>query len=110
MKINIPGIPQVRRYANEHGFIADMIYDELLGVQHEAVIVDLADPTRHKRIPPDTAYELLLTPIFRGGKLIYQAPTLAETRQHTRQQLAHLHAGIKRLVNPHEYPAGLDMA
>ena len=32
LKINIPGRQQVRRYADDAGFIADMIYDESLGV------------------------------------------------------------------------------
>jgi len=107
VKINVPGILQVRRYSDDNGFIADMIYDELLGVGSD-VIVDPADPVRRKQIPADTPYEFLLAPIFRAGKLVYEIPALDATRRRTQEQLAHLHPGIKRLVNPHEYPAGLE--
>jgi len=34
-------------------------------------------------------------------------PTLEESRRHCRSQLDGFHAGIKRLVNPHDYPAGV---
>ena len=51
-----------------------------------------------------------MVPIFRAGQQVYREPTLEETRERTRQQLALLHRGIKRLVNPHQYPAGLELA
>jgi nicotinate phosphoribosyltransferase len=35
-------------------------------------------------------------------------PALAASRQRTSDQLAHFHAGVKRFVNPHEYPVGLE--
>ena len=51
----------------------------------------------------------LLVPIFRRGQLVYQPPTLKETRERTQQQLAMLSSSIKRSVNPHQYPAGLEL-
>ena len=55
-------------------------------------------------------WEELLVPIFRQGRQVYQEPTLPEIRSRTQQQLEFLHAGIKRPVNPHQYPAGLELS
>jgi nicotinate phosphoribosyltransferase len=47
-------------------------------------------------------------PVVRNGKIVYDVPPLARTRERTLDQLNHLHAGLKRLVNPHRYPVGLE--
>src|SRR5204862_263026 len=67
-----------------------------------------ADPIRRKTVPAGTPGEDLLVPIFRGGRRVYEGPPLAAVRARTGEQLARLHAGIKRFLNPHLYPAGLD--
>jgi nicotinate phosphoribosyltransferase len=108
VKISTPGIHQVRRFHTEHEFIGDMIYDELLGIEEDPTIVDPADPTRRKRIPPDTQFTDLLVPVLRTGKQVYDVPSLEDARSRARDQLSHLHPGIKRFVNPHQYPAGLE--
>jgi len=51
----------------------------------------------------------LLIPIIRQGRLIYQLPSLGEVRQRTQAQLGLFHSGVKRLVNPHVYPVGLEL-
>jgi len=50
-----------------------------------------------------------LAPIFRQGRLVFQQPPLAEVRQRVQHQLAMLHPGMKRSINPHQYPAGLEL-
>ena len=45
---------------------------------------------------------------MRQGKVIYEAPPLGQTRERTQAQLAHFHGGIKRFVNAHQYPVGLE--
>ncbi len=50
----------------------------------------------------------MLLPVFQKGKLVYQSPKIQELRQRTQDQLAHFHDGIKRFLNPHEYPVGLE--
>lgn len=107
-KINTPGLLQVRRYSDDSGFVADMIYDEETGVTDPWLVIDPADPTRCKRIPEGTPHAPLLVPVFRRGKLVYASPTLDDSRARTLDQLRNLHPGIKRLLNPHEYPAGLE--
>jgi nicotinate phosphoribosyltransferase len=45
--------------------------------------------------------------VVRGGRVVYQAPPLAATQARARDQVARLHPGIRRFVNPHQYPVGL---
>jgi nicotinate phosphoribosyltransferase len=45
---------------------------------------------------------------MRGGKVVYNAPSLDAIRARAQRQLSMLHAGIKRFENPHQYPAGLE--
>jgi nicotinate phosphoribosyltransferase len=108
VKTSLPGMLQVRRFHRDGQFLADMIYDERLGTAADRPIVHPADPRRRKRIPPGTPHVDLLEPVVRGGNLVCEVPSLEHARQRCREQLGSLHPGIKRLVNPHEYPAGLD--
>jgi len=108
-KVSNPGIQQVRRFYSDKEFIADSIYDLETPMTGEFVIVDPLDATRRKHIPAGTTFEDLLVPIFRGGRLVNAGPTLAEIRQRTLVQLEHFHSGVKRFVNPHAYPVGLEL-
>lgn len=107
-KVSIPGILQVRRFTRASEFVGDMIYSEDLPPADARVLVDPHDATRRKAIAPDAHAEDLLVPVFRRGRLVYPEPALADIRARARGQLARLHAGVKRLLNPHEYPVGLD--
>ena len=104
-KVSVPGVLQVRRY---HGFAGDQIFD--VADSPSRTLVDMLDATRRKTIPAGVSYEDLLVPVVRGGKTVYGAPPLAESRERTKAQLAALHPAVKRLVNPHAYPVGLDKA
>jgi len=108
IKISNPGLLQVRRYENESGYVADAIYDEVTGISADCTIVDPMDLTRRKTMPAGLKHTELLTPVLREGKLVHAAPSLDETRDHARVQLSKFHAGIKRFVNPHQYPVGLE--
>jgi nicotinate phosphoribosyltransferase len=72
------------------------------------VIVDPADPTRRREIAAGTAGEDLLVPIFRRGRRVWNAPPLASVRDRTRDELSRFHAGVKRFLNPHRFPVGLE--
>jgi nicotinate phosphoribosyltransferase len=108
VKTSLPGVLQVRRYRGEEGFLADVIYDETSGLPEGPEMVDPADVTRRRRIPPGTPGEDLLRPVVRGGEAAWRAPPLATVRERARDQLGQLHAGLKRFVNPHQYPVGLE--
>jgi nicotinate phosphoribosyltransferase len=108
-KISVPGILQVRRFSSGDEFVGDLIHDVEDG-EPSRTLVDMLDVTRRKTAPDDATHEELLVPVARKGSVVYASPSLQEIRARTQQQLAHLHAGIKRFVNPHQYPVGLDPA
>jgi nicotinate phosphoribosyltransferase len=108
IKVSNPGILQVRRFQDDGKFIADAIYDELTGIAEPCTIVDPLDITRRRKIARETAYSDLLVPVFRDGRPVYESPSIDESRNHTQSQLRCLHHSIKRHVNPHEYPVGLE--
>lgn len=108
VKVSNPGIQQVRRFSTDTEYIGDGIYDQESGAPENFIIVDPLDATRRKHVAA-AAHEDLLVPIFRQGRLVYESPTLPEIRQRTQTQIGRFHSGIKRLVNPHEYPVGLEL-
>lgn len=108
IKVSTPGLQQIRRFSQDGQFIADAIYDAELLCPEPCHIVDPSEMLRHTTIPAGTAHEDLLQPLFRDGELIAALPTLAESRARCLSQLAALNPTIKRLANPHNYPAGLE--
>jgi nicotinate phosphoribosyltransferase len=109
-KISNPGIQQVRRFRSEKEFIGDGIYDIETGAPDPFTIVDPLDSTRRKHMAPEMTFEDLLVPIFRQGELVYQIPDLLDVRQRAQAQIGMFHSGVKRFVNPHQYPVGLELA
>jgi len=107
-KTTVPGRLQVRRYAGPDGFLADAIHDLDLGLPPSPVIVDPLDVTRRREVPAGAPGHDLLVPIFRGGRRIYQPPTLEASRALLQAELSGFHAGVKRFVHPHQYPVGLE--
>ena len=102
VKISTPGMLQVRRFGE-----GDMIWDELTGAATRTII-DPTDMTRRK-VFSDEGTDLL-TPVYRGGKRVYDPPPLDEVRRRREDQLSRFHAGIKRFENPHSYPVGLEQS
>ena len=108
-KVSNPGSLQVRRFADQKEYLADMIYDELDGNPTERTIVDIADVTIHRRIPGSAQYRDLLVPIFRSGDLVYERPSIHQMRGLVQSELGRFYSGVKRLLNPHIYPVGLEL-
>jgi nicotinate phosphoribosyltransferase len=107
IKISTPGILQTRRFFREGEAIGDMMWNETT-TPAAPTMVDPMDHTRRKTFRPDDRFEDLLVPVFRKGKAVYQSPSLVTIRERTRQQLALFHSGVRRFVNPHRYPVGLE--
>jgi nicotinate phosphoribosyltransferase len=114
-KTTTPGLLQVRRYHEIHphasrgAYTGDMLIDELIPpAPGDATMVDPLDPTRRKRFAADAPYRLLLEPAMRAGTRVRAPEPLSAARERARSELAAFHAGIKRLVNPHRYPVGLE--
>jgi nicotinate phosphoribosyltransferase len=108
-KVSNPGSLQVRRFADQKEYLADMIYDELDGNPTERTIVDIADVTIHRRIPGSAQYRDLLVPIFRSGDVVYERPSIHQMRGLVQSELGRFYSGVKRLLNPHIYPVGLEL-
>jgi nicotinate phosphoribosyltransferase len=109
VKVTNPGVLQVRRFRKHNEFIGDAIYDETHPLPQQVTVVDPADSTRRKHFPASAKQEDLLVPILRRGKLVYDLPVLDSIRLRAQRQLRMLHPGTKRFVNPHQYPAGLEL-
>ena len=109
IKTSTPGIQQVRRFRNDRGFMADMIFDVRdENSTEKSMMIDPYDFTRQRTFEHKYEFEDLLQPIFRAGKQCYVIPTIEETKLRVQQQLSQLHSGTKRFVNPHTYPVGLE--
>lgn len=108
IKVSTPGIQQVRRFRDSSGFVSDMIFNTETPLIGKATMVDPYDFTKNRSFGESVSYEDLLVPVFAGGQLIYQLPSVHETRKRVEEQLAHFYKGIKRFVNPHTYPVGLE--
>lgn len=110
LKINIPGLHNVKRYYSQDKAVADMIYLEDQEIDPRGVvIIDPIDPTRRKRLMPAFyKEEILLKPIFKQGEKVYDRPSLTQIRDRASKQLEALDKTHKRLVNPHLYPVGLE--
>jgi nicotinate phosphoribosyltransferase len=108
VKVTTPGVLQVRRFERDGEFMADMIYDESRPLPADCTVVDPADMTRRKHILSGAAHTDLLVPMFRAGQIVGAPWTIADARRRVQEQLGHLHPGIRRFVNPHEYPVGLE--
>ncbi len=108
VKVSNPGIQQVRRMKQGNEFIADVIYDETLGIEDGCTLIDPMDPLRQKTLPRGTKGEDLLVRVFEAGGRVYDVPPIHVSRERTHTQLSSFHAGVKRLANPHAYPVGLE--
>jgi nicotinate phosphoribosyltransferase len=107
-KVSNPGIQQVRRYGDGGQWTADVVWDELLGMPEPSAMVDPQDPTRRKALPAGPQCVDLLVPVFRQGRRVYDPPALPAVRDRVQAQLAGFHPGVKRFLNPHQYPVGLE--
>lgn len=114
IKISTPGIQQVRRYRDERGFLADMIFDsEMNGLNRHsadksATMIDPLDFTKRRRFDAGQPHEDLLVPVFQEGTCVYTLPAIHDVRARVQAQLANLPPGVKRFVNPNPYPVGLE--
>jgi nicotinate phosphoribosyltransferase len=112
VKISNPGVQQVRRFYshNEKGRrnIADIIFDESSSVPQSRQAVDQLNQLKRWSTPNDALSEDLLISIFRAGRRTIDMPALPVIQSHAKQQLEFFQKGVKRFVNPHLYPVGIE--
>lgn len=108
-KVTTPGVLAVRRFRRPDGSLAgDMVYDVESGPGCQAVMVDPADPTRRKAFGAEHTCEELLVDVFASGELVYDVPSIAESRERAIRGVDELDPTIRRFLNPHIYPVGLE--
>ena len=105
-KITNPHFKKVYRfYGNDTGkAIADYIclHDETVDNRENLEIFDPHATWKRKTIYNYSARELLV-PIFRGGELVYDLPSLPDIQRYCAEQVDTLWDEVKRFDNPHTY-------
>ena len=110
VKLTTPGVLDTMRYYDDNGmFAGDVVFDEQYGCPQECVGVDPMDDTHRKRYAAQLKRERMLVPFVRDGHVV--APQIADVHDAKRrcgEQMAKLDSSIKRFLNPHRYPAGIE--
>jgi nicotinate phosphoribosyltransferase len=133
-KASVPGSLQVRRFYQPDGrFMADAIYETDHGVSEPCEIIDpetndrltirdasaigsvgeaVGFPRDDNVVPYNGPAQFtdLLVPIFRGGQLVYEQPSIEASREHLRKQLSCAPPEILRLKDPAPYKIGLEQS
>ena len=105
-KITTPHYKKLYRfYGNDTGkAIADYmtVYDETVDDSSSLVIFDPDATWKKKEVYDFTAKELQV-PVFKGGRLVYELPSLPRIREYCLEQVDTLWEEVKRFDNPHKY-------
>ena len=105
-KITNPHFKKLYRlYSRQTGkAIADQIcvYDETIDDTKPLTIFDPDFTWKKKKLTDFTARELQV-PIFRGGELVYNKPSLEEIKRYCAEQLDTMWSEVLRFENPHNY-------
>jgi nicotinate phosphoribosyltransferase len=109
IKISDPGVHQIRRFYNHHMMMGDMIYDVESLPEKTWTMVHPHDMTKRSVFKQNMTFEDLLVPIFKGGALIYTQPNISGIKALLASEFAKLPAAMKRFLNPHIYPVGLEL-
>jgi nicotinate phosphoribosyltransferase len=106
-KMSTPGRLQIRRFTDPQGAVADMVVDQEIP-QPTRTMLDPLDPTRRRTLPDDCPFTELLVPVARKGRRTSGPESLDVIRDRVRKQLGLFHGGVKRFLNPHRYPVGIE--
>jgi nicotinate phosphoribosyltransferase len=89
LKASLPGILQVRRYAQAGKLAGDLIYDDSLGVADP----DSATPIggANWSVRQEAAGSDLLVSVYRAGHRVYEFPSIHEVRSRCRAEVAAFH-------------------
>lgn len=109
-KTTNPGIKKIIRFYDEE----NLMRGDLLVLEDEEIPENMPIQAFHpmfahvrKTYPAHFRKEEILRPIFRGGKLVYELPSLKKIQESTLANLQTLRAEHKRLHNPHIYHVSL---
>ena len=105
-KITNPGFKKVYRFFNRETGMAEADYicmrDEVVDDSQPLEICDPTERWKRKTMENFRAVELQV-PVFLGGKLVYELPTLKQIKTDCAYQISTLWPEVKRFDNPHKY-------
>jgi nicotinate phosphoribosyltransferase len=87
--------------------MADAIYETNHGISEPCEIVNVETEAK-TTIARTTHYSDLLVPIFRAGKVVYEAPSVETSRNHLRKQLSCAPPEILQMDDAVPYKIGLE--
>ena len=105
-KITNPGFKKLYRFYDRETGMAEADYiclrDEVVDDSQPLEICDPEARWKRKLMENFQAVELQV-PVFRGGKLVYELPTLKEIKTNCAYQVSTLWPEVKRFDYPHQY-------
>ncbi|MCR5575390.1 MAG: nicotinate phosphoribosyltransferase [Oscillospiraceae bacterium] len=105
-KITNPGFKKVYRFFNRETGMAEADYiclrDEVVDDTQPLEICDPSERWKRKTMENFRAVELQV-PVFLGGELVYELPTLKQIKTNCGYQVSTLWPEVKRFDNPHKY-------
>ena len=106
-----PGVKKVYRFYDKKTGYA---LGDVVALSHELIPKDtftLVDPTDTWKRTTIKDYEIreLQVPIFKGGELVYDVPTLKESRDYCTREMDTLYEEVKRIEKPHKYYVDLTL-
>ena len=106
-KITNPHFKKVYRYYDKESgkALADelCLYNEVVRPEDGPHTIFDPNATWKTKTLTDFTIRELLVPIFKGGQLVYQQPSLPEIKSYCQAQMETLWDEVKRFENPHTY-------
>jgi len=106
-KVTNPGILQVRRQFDGKHYLADAVYDELLGLPDPCTSIHFSDPNEIASFSLSESTDVLV-PIFREGKQVYKSPSIQNIQAKAFEELSRLPDTVQRFTNPQTFHTGLE--
>lgn len=107
-KATLPDCKKVLRVVDPSGrFIQDVLALRDEYPRPGERVFDPANPSRHKTIPMDVAFEDVRQIVMEGGEIVAPLPGLEEAAARCADQLERLPEGTLRLINPHLYKVSM---
>jgi nicotinate phosphoribosyltransferase len=91
----------------DDNFEQDVLCRENEIIQVGEMVYDPTNPSRYKKIGPNSRFENIRQTVMENGQIIIDLPPLEEIADRCENQLARLPDGSLRLQNPHIYKVSM---
>lgn len=83
--------------------------DEVPGEMNELTLRHQFEQSKRRKLKKEhiSRIEPLLVDIIKGGKLVYDFPSMEELREQRNHDIDKLDSGVRRIINPHVYHVSL---